>query len=82
MARKDGREQIRRPKSDHAHTALLLHQEISALAIFLTLLIFLPLATRAGWGGKTTEARIHETGETLMAMVIHITWPRKSRKTQ
>ena len=63
MVGKHGQEQIRQPKSGRADTALLIHRGISALAIFLTLLIFLPLATRAGWGGKTTEARIQETQE-------------------
>jgi uncharacterized repeat protein (TIGR01451 family) len=41
-----------------ADTALLLHRRILALAIFLTLLTFLPLIARAGWREKTAETRI------------------------
>ena len=44
-----------------ADTALLTHRGISALAIFLTLLTFLPLVVvGAGWRGKVEGTRIQE----------------------
>ncbi len=56
-------EQTRSSYSDRVATALLIHRGISALAIFLILLTFLPLMTQAKWEVDTADMQTPEMQE-------------------
>ena len=51
MVGKHDQGQARQPKPDRVDIALLIQQEVSALAVFLTLPLFFPLAAGAGRTG-------------------------------